>query len=107
MVRRQSFQTRHRGLAEKGIAMMDNLESAEGSVGHCSVCGRETELVRLTGKPDSSCLGCSADLATADLLITEIDAATFAGRNTNSLVSEFEEISSRMLHRAQSAEQGM
>jgi hypothetical protein len=87
--------------------MMDNLESAEGSVGHCSVCGRETELVRLPGKPDSSCLGCSADLATADLLITEIDAATFAGRNTNTLVSEFEEISSRMLHRAQSTEQGV
>jgi hypothetical protein len=84
--------------------MMDNLES---SVGPCSVCGRETELVRLPGKPDSSCLGCSADLATTDLLITEIDAATIAGRNTNTLVSEFEEISSRMLHRAQSAEQGI
>ena len=87
--------------------MMDNLESAEGSVGHCSVCGRETELKGLPGKPDSSCLGCSADLAMADLLITEIDAATFAGRDTNALVSEFEEISSRMLHRAQSAEQGI
>jgi len=87
--------------------MMDNLESTEGSVGHCSVCGHETELVRLPGKPDSSCLGCSADLATADLLITEIDAATFAGRNANTLVSEFEEISNRMPHRAQSAEQGI
>lgn len=86
---------------------MDNLESAEGSVGHGSVCGRKTELVGLPGKPDSSCLGCSADLPTADLLITEIDAATLAGRSTNTLVSEFEEISSRMLHRAQSAEQGI
>jgi hypothetical protein len=46
-------------------------------------------------------------LPTADLLITEIDAATLAGRSTNTLVSEFEEISSRMLHRAQSAEQGI
>jgi hypothetical protein len=87
--------------------MMDNMESAERSVGHCSVCGRATELVGLPGKPDSSCLGCSADLATADLLITEIDAATIAGRNTNTLLSEFEEISSRMLHRAQSTEQGI
>lgn len=86
---------------------MDNLESPEGSVGHGSVCGRKTELVGLPGKPDSSCLGCSADLPTADLLITEIDAATLAGRSTNTLVSEFEEISSRMLHRAQSAEQGI
>jgi hypothetical protein len=86
---------------------MDNLESIEGSVGHCSVCGRETELAGLPGKPGMSCLGCSGDLATADLLMTEIDAATFAGRNTNALVSEFEEISSRMLRRAQMAEQGI
>jgi hypothetical protein len=87
--------------------MMDNLESVEGSVGHCSVRGRETELVRLPGRSDESCLGCSGDLATAALLITEIDAATFAGRNTKLFVSEFEEIASRMLHRAQSAEQGI
>jgi hypothetical protein len=94
-------------LAEKGIAMMDNLESADGSVGHCSVCGREAELLGLPAKPDMSCLECSGDLATADLLIAEIDAATFAGRNTNALVFEFEEISSRLIRRAQSAEQGI
>ena len=86
---------------------MGNLESVEGSLGHCSVCGRQTELVGLPGRPDKSCLGCSGDLATAELLIAEIDAATFGGRNTNALVSEFEEISSRMLHRAQSAERGI
>jgi len=85
--------------------MMDNLESAEGSVGHCSVCGRETELMRLPGKVGISCLECCSDLAAADLLITEIDAATFAGRNADALIFEFEELSSRMLHRAQSAEQ--
>ena len=85
--------------------MMDNLQSAEGSVGHCSVCGRETELMGLPGEVGISCLECSSDLATADLLITEIDAATLAGRNANALIFEFEEISSRMLHRAQSAEQ--
>ena len=84
---------------------MDNLESAEGSVGHCSVCGRETELIGLPGKVRICCLECSSDLATADLLIAEIDAATFAGRNANALIFEFDEISSRMLHRAQSAEQ--
>ena len=82
---------------------MDNLESAEGSVGHCSVCGRETELMGLPGKV--ACLECSSDLATADLLIAEIDAATFAGRNANALIFEFEQISCRMLHRAQSAGQ--
>jgi hypothetical protein len=90
-------------LAEKGIAMMD--KSAEGSVGHCSVCGRETELMGLPRKLGMSCLECSSDLATANVLITEIDEATFAGRNANALIFEFEEISSRMLHRAQSAEQ--
>jgi hypothetical protein len=41
------------------------------------------------------------------LLIAEIDAATLAGRNTNALVFEFEEISSRLIRRAQSAEQGI
>jgi len=94
-------------MAEKGIAMMDNLESAEGSIGHCSVCGRTTRLLGLPGKLDMYCLECSSDLATADLLITEIDAATFGGRSTNALVFEFEQVSSRMLHRAQSAEQGI
>jgi hypothetical protein len=85
--------------------MMDNLEGAEGSVGHCSVCGRETEMIGLPGKVGRSCLECSSDLVTADLLITEIDAATFAGKNANALIFEFEKISNRMLHRAQSAEQ--
>jgi len=45
-------------------------------------------------------------LATAILLSTEIDAATLAGRSTRALVSEFSEISSRMLERSQSAELG-
>lgn len=87
--------------------MSNNLENVEESIGHCSVCGRESELVGLPGSPQKSCLGCSGDLAIAALLITEIDAATFAGRNANGLISEFAEISNRMLHRAQSAEQGI
>jgi hypothetical protein len=45
-------------------------------------------------------------VAAAILLTTEIDAATMAGRSTNALVSEFAEISSRMLERSQSAEMG-
>jgi hypothetical protein len=49
---------------------------------------------------------CSADLATAILLTTEIDAATLAGRSTKALISEFGEISNRMLERSQSAELG-
>ena len=72
-------------------------------IGHCSVCGRVTELMELPGRKDKFCLECSADLATVILLGTEIDAATVAGRNTGALVSEFNEISSRMLDRAQSA----
>jgi hypothetical protein len=45
-------------------------------------------------------------VATAILLTAEIDAATLSGRHTNELVSEFTQISSRMLERAQSAELG-
>jgi hypothetical protein len=71
-------------------------------IGQCSVCGRATELLELPGRTDKFCLSCSADLATVILLGTEIDAATVAGRNTHALVSEFNEISIRMLGRAQS-----
>jgi hypothetical protein len=71
--------------------------------GHCSVCGRVTELVELPGRTERFCLSCSADLATVILLGTEIDAATVGGRNTDALISEFNEISTRMPGRAQSA----
>jgi hypothetical protein len=84
-----------------------NLERTEqDSIGRCGVCGRVMELFELPGRSDKLCLECSADLATTILLSTEIDAATLAGRNTNALVSEFAEISGRMLDRAQSAEFG-
>jgi hypothetical protein len=72
-------------------------------IGHCSVCGHVGELFELPGRMDKFCLSCSADLATVILLGTEIDAATMAGRNADPLVSEFNEISTRMLSRAQSA----
>lgn len=79
------------------------METEQDLAGHCSVCGRATDLMELPGRTDKFCLSCSADLATVVLLGTEIDAATVAGRNTDALVSEFNEISSRMLGRAQSA----
>jgi len=88
--------------------VLNNLDSVDQKwIGHCSVCGRVTEVVELPGKFDKFCLDCSSDLATAMLLSSEIDAATLAGRNTNALLSEFEETSGRMLDRAQSAELGL
>ena len=84
--------------------MSIHLESVDQDlIGYCSVCGRIAELFELPGRIDKCCLACSADLATTILLTTEIDASTLAGRSTNALVSEFAEISSRVLHRAQSA----
>jgi hypothetical protein len=75
-------------------------------IARCSVCGRIEELFELPGRTERCCLECSADLATAILLTAEIDAATLAGRSANALISEFGEISSRMLERSQSAELG-
>lgn len=69
----------------------------------CSVCGRCTELFELPGKSEKYCLECSADVATSILLTTEIDAATMAGRETETLAAEFEQLSHRLLERAQSA----
>jgi len=87
--------------------MSNNLPSVDQElIGHCSVCGRVTELVDLPGRIERFCLECSGDLATAILLTTEIDAATLSGRNANDLVYEFSQISSRMLERAQSADLG-
>jgi hypothetical protein len=78
----------------------------QDSIAQCSVCSRIEALFELPGRTEKCCLECSADLATAILLSTEIDAATLAGRSTNALVSEFSAISSRMLERAQAAELG-
>ena len=84
--------------------MSTHLESTDQDlIGHCSVCGHIAELFDLPGRTDKCCLACSADLATTILLTTEIDAATLAGRNTRALISEFAEVSSRVLNRAQSA----
>jgi len=77
---------------------------SESSVGHCSVCGHLAELVQLPGTIEKYCFECSADVATASLLICEIDAATLAGKDADVLVAECSEISGRILERAQSAE---
>jgi hypothetical protein len=75
-------------------------------VGRCGVCGRIARIWELPGRAETCCLECSADLAAALLLTTEIDAATLAGRGAEELVAEFGEISERMLERSQSAEMG-
>jgi hypothetical protein len=72
-------------------------------VGQCSVCGLVEESFELPGRTEKYCRACSADVATAILLTTEIDAATLAGQSTNVMVCEFVDISRRMLDRAQSA----
>lgn len=88
--------------------MLNNVEEIDHNLsGCCSVCGGVTELFELPGRIDKFCLECSGDVATAILLTTEIDASTLTGKNTNALVSEFAQISSRMLERAQSAEWGL
>jgi hypothetical protein len=75
-------------------------------IGRCGVCGRISEIFELPGRFEACCLECSADLAAAILLTTEIDAATLAGRNAEGMVAEFGAISERMLQRSQSAEIG-
>jgi hypothetical protein len=72
-------------------------------VGQCSVCGLVTKLFELPGKTEKFCLECSADVATAILLATEIDAATMAGQSADAIVCEFAEVSRRILDRSPSA----
>ena len=92
------------GQGKKGTAVPFNIETSEQDlIGQCSVCGWVGELLELPGRTDKFCLSCSADIATVLLLGTEIDAATVAGSNAEPLVSEFNEVSTRMLGRAQSA----
>lgn len=69
---------------------------------HCSVCGHLTEPFDLPGRPEKFCLPCSADLATALLLTSEIDAATLAGQNATPLIHEFAQLSQNILSRSQS-----
>jgi hypothetical protein len=93
--------------AEKGTSMAMGPKGCEEDLSsQCSVCGRIEELFELPGRSERYCLGCSADIATARLLATEIDAATLAGQNASFLISEYEQLGARLLSRSQSAELG-
>jgi hypothetical protein len=75
----------------------------EPSGTQCCVCGHRAELFDLPGRTGEYCLECSADIATSILLTTEIDAATLAGQDASALVTEFSQLSTSLLERAQSA----
>jgi hypothetical protein len=64
------------------------------------------EVFYLPGRSEEYCLRCSADIATATVLATEIDAATICGQDASVLIAEFEELGVRLLARSQSAELG-
>ena len=99
---------RHKAVrSEKETSMMMGPKGCEEDLSsQCSVCGRIEELFELPGRPERYCLGCSADIATTSLLVSEIDAATLAGQNTSFLISEYEQVGARLLGRSQSAELG-
>jgi len=83
--------------------MLCGPKGSEGApISQCNICGRHSELFELPGGSEKYCLECSADVATSILLRTEIDAATMAGQETESLVAEFAHLSHRLLERAQS-----
>ena len=69
----------------------------------CGNCGRRSELFALPGRAGSLCLSCGADQAISEQLAIEIDAATWSGQETESLIAEFAQLSQRFLARAQSA----
>jgi hypothetical protein len=71
------------------------------TIPQCAVCGRQTDLCELPGRNETYCLQCSADVAASILLTTEIDAATTTGEETAGLVSEFMQVSRRILARSQ------
>ena len=99
---------RHKAVrSEKGTSMMMGPKGCEKDLSsQCGVCGRIEELFELPGRPERYCLGCSADIATTSLLVSEIDAATLAGQNLSFLISEYEQVGARLLGRSQSAELG-
>jgi hypothetical protein len=75
--------------------------AGESVVARCSLCGQVGRVVELPEEPGKYCFSCSADVATAILLTTEIDAATLAGRASNTLVAEFRDLTDGMLRRCQ------
>src|ERR1700739_2189921 len=90
--------------AREKVAMITGPKGTEFDLsGRCSVCGHFGEVFDLPGRSEKYCLECSADVAAAILLTTEIDAATLAGRDAKELITEYTCIHIRMLGRAQSA----
>jgi hypothetical protein len=84
--------------------MLGGPKGTEGaSTLQCGVCGQQTELVVLPGSRETYCLQCSADVATAILLMTEMNAAKITGQETESMKGELDQVSKRLLGRAQSA----
>jgi hypothetical protein len=80
--------------------------SEEGLVWQLSIWGRVKRWFELPERSEKYCLECSADVATAALLTTEIDTGTFSGQDVDVLIGELEELSFRLLARSQSAELG-
>jgi hypothetical protein len=87
-----------------GEAVLSELCEELNIAGQCSMCGRVRNLFVLPGRPEKFCLECSADVASAIQLTTEIDAEASAGRATAALESEFSEVSRRILERSQLAD---
>ena len=81
-------------------------EAEQDLIAQCNVCGGVAKLTELPGRTEKCCLSCSADMATAILLTTEIDSATLGGQDAETLVAEFSQVSTRLLARAQSAGSG-
>jgi len=100
---RNSEQAKFQEYARGKIMLAKSEKTGRDAADHCGLCGRVAELFEFQGRSEKCCLDCCADLATGVLLSAEIDAATMAGQNANSLASEFAEISDRILERAQSA----
>jgi hypothetical protein len=87
--------------SEEWSSSEESSRSEEPPSPECSVCGRRTFLFGLPGQPEKYCFECSADVATSMLLTTEIDAATLAGQDAETLIAEFAQLSTRLLARAQ------
>ena len=84
--------------------MLNKLHVERNVKKQCGLCGRVRDLFELPGRLEKLCLECSVDLATVIQLNTEIGAATWAGRSTDTLELELSEMSRRMLERSQSAD---
>jgi len=86
--------------------MRSDSSSAECDLAKCCLCGNIEKAFELPGRTEKYCLACSADFASALQLCTEIDAGTLAGISVDPLIWEYQDLTNRMLERAQSTEFG-